>query len=203
MIHIKNRRKYSGSGIYVGREMPYLNLAGSTLGNRCKGNTRQQRISNYRAWLWEQIKLRNEVYAELVRIARLARRRDVTLICWCDPEPCHATVIARAIEWLIATYPEEVKATFDNDEELNSYGMSRVGCILEDDEYVEKIDKEGECAACSTPTRWQLGAYLVFCEAILPSGRIVRRDIELYCCSEDCARALRPHEPPVAEVMAG
>ncbi len=73
MIHIKDKHTYRGPGIYVGREMPRLNLAGSVLGNKCEGKTRRDRIANYRIWLWQQIKLRNEVYAELRRIAELCR----------------------------------------------------------------------------------------------------------------------------------
>src|SRR5262245_22610615 len=93
---------YLQPGIYVGRAMPRLNLAGSVLGNRCPGKTRQERIAAYRIWLWQQIKLRNEVYDELRRIAALAKQGDVTLICWCTPQPCHIEVIRRSVEYLNA-----------------------------------------------------------------------------------------------------
>jgi hypothetical protein len=101
MIRIENKKTYRGKGIYVGRKMP--GIPGSLLGNPfrigCDG-TRVQIISKYRRWLWEQIKLKNEAYDELRRIAELARQGDVTLVCWCVPELCHATVIERSVEFL-------------------------------------------------------------------------------------------------------
>jgi Domain of unknown function (DUF4326) len=72
MIFNKNRQTYHGPGIYVGRAMPRLNLAGSVLGNPFKigrDGTREVALIKYRLWLWEQIKLKNEVYSELRRIA--------------------------------------------------------------------------------------------------------------------------------------
>ena len=102
MIHIENKRTYRGDGIYVGRKMP--GIPGSVLGNPFRigrDGTRVQVIAKYRRWLWEQIKLKNEAYDELRRIADLARRGDVTMVCWCAPElPCHATVIERSVEYL-------------------------------------------------------------------------------------------------------
>jgi hypothetical protein len=85
------------------RRMP--GLPGSVLGNPFRigrDGTRDQVIAKYRRWLWEQIKLKNEAYVELRRIAELARRGDITLICWCAPELCHATVIERSVEYLNA-----------------------------------------------------------------------------------------------------
>jgi hypothetical protein len=87
MIHIENKKTYRGKGIYVGRMMP--GLPGSILGNPFRigrDGTRDQVIAKYRRWLWEQIKLKNEAYVELRRIAELARRGDITLVCWCAPE---------------------------------------------------------------------------------------------------------------------
>jgi Domain of unknown function (DUF4326)/Protein of unknown function, DUF488 len=109
MIHRKDKHTYDGPGIYCGREMPRLGLAGSVLGNPFRvgrDGTLEEVIQKYRRWLWERMKLRNEVYAELVRIAALAKQGDVTLICWCeDPKPCHIDVIRRAVEWLDAQPP--------------------------------------------------------------------------------------------------
>jgi hypothetical protein len=104
MIHIENKKAYRGDGIYVGRKMP--GIPGSVLGNPFqigRDGTRSQVIERYRCWLWEQIKLKNEAYAELRRIAELAQRGDVTLVCWCAPELCHATVIKRSVEYLNST----------------------------------------------------------------------------------------------------
>ncbi|MCI0662595.1 MAG: DUF4326 domain-containing protein [Acidobacteria bacterium] len=102
MIHIENKKTYRSEGIYAGRKMP--GIPGSVLGNPFRigrDGTRLQIISKYRCRLWEQIKLKNEAYDELRRIAELARRGDVTLVCWCAPElPCQATVIERSVEYL-------------------------------------------------------------------------------------------------------
>jgi uncharacterized protein DUF4326 len=100
MIYIKDRHIYKGSGIYVGREMPYLGLAGSVLGNRCGGRTREERIANFRRDLWGKMKRREKEYWELKRIAELALHEDIILICWCAPKPCHAEVIRDAVEFL-------------------------------------------------------------------------------------------------------
>jgi Domain of unknown function (DUF4326) len=104
MIYIENKKTYRGAGIYVGRMM--LGIPGSVLGNPFqigRDGTRVQVISKYRRWLWEQIKFRNEAYDELRRIAEMARRGDVTLVCWCAPELCHANVIGRSVEYLNST----------------------------------------------------------------------------------------------------
>jgi len=110
MIHIENKKTYRGEGIYVGRKMP--GLPGSVLGNPFRIGcdwTRVQVIAKYRRWLWEQIKLKNEAYDELRRIAELARQGDVTLVCWCAPELCHATVIERSVEYLNSTSAAEME----------------------------------------------------------------------------------------------
>jgi Domain of unknown function (DUF4326) len=108
MIHIENKRYYRGNGIYIGRP--------SLLGNPFvigRDGTRLEVVSQYRRWLWLQIKLRGKVYYELRRIGELARRGDVALICWCKEPchviPCHGDVVKSAIEWMnchVAPAPE-------------------------------------------------------------------------------------------------
>jgi len=101
MIHVENKKTYRGDGIYVGRKMP--GLPDSVLGNPFRigrDGTRAEVIAKYRRWLWEQIKLKKEAYVELRRIAELSRQGDITLVCWCAPELCHATVIERSVEYL-------------------------------------------------------------------------------------------------------
>jgi hypothetical protein len=53
MIYSKDKHKYDGPGIYVGRAMPRLGLKGSVLGNRSKRKTRLERIANFRVDLWK------------------------------------------------------------------------------------------------------------------------------------------------------
>jgi|SRR5262245_14152715 len=99
MIRIENKRYYSGDGIYIGR--PSLLSNPFVIG---RDGTRLEVVAQYRSWLWQQIKLRDNVYCELNHIAELARRGDVTLICWCKVPghvvPCHGDIIKSAAEWI-------------------------------------------------------------------------------------------------------
>jgi len=99
MIRIENKKYYRGEGVYIGRP--------SLLGNPFKigkDGTRQEVIRRYRHWLWEQIKRRGEVFRELESLAAIARRGELTLICWCKERDrdldCHGDLVMRAIEWL-------------------------------------------------------------------------------------------------------
>jgi Domain of unknown function (DUF4326) len=99
MIRIENKKYYSGDGVYIGRP--------SILGNPFKigkDGTREEVIQKYRVWLWEHIKRRDRIYRELERLAAIARRSDLTLICWCKERDrdvdCHGDPLKRSIEWL-------------------------------------------------------------------------------------------------------
>lgn len=104
MIFVKNRKTYKGAGIYVGRAMPAI--CGSVLGNPYKVKPHgayelDESLCLYRRWLWQH--LRSEtgaVYGELLRLKRLAKQGDLTLICWCEPAPCHANIIKSCLEWM-------------------------------------------------------------------------------------------------------
>jgi hypothetical protein len=95
MIKIENKKTYRGEGIYIGRP--------SLLGNPFEIGVHGERgdvIGLYRLWLWNRILEQGEVYAELKRLARLAKRGHLTLICWCVPKPCHGRVVQRALDYL-------------------------------------------------------------------------------------------------------
>jgi len=99
MISIVNRKTYRGEGVYIGRP--------SLLGNPFRigeHGTRDAVISKYRAWLWRQIQQQNEVYRELLRLAEVARKGDLTLICWCKrpnrPVSCHGDILKAAVTWI-------------------------------------------------------------------------------------------------------
>lgn len=92
---------------YVGWEQPRLGLERSPLANpySCKPRhnrqrvhvpTRQTAIQGYRQWLWETIQAEDEAVLAALR----ALREEQVLVCWCRPKPCHATIIARAAQWL-------------------------------------------------------------------------------------------------------
>ena len=109
-VKIVNRKTYKGRSEYIGRTMP--GLAGSPLANQYKVRphgryTREESVLNlYRKWLWEEIQKREgPAYLELLRLAALAKQRDLILSCWCEPELCHGTPIKNAIEFLIKTKP--------------------------------------------------------------------------------------------------
>jgi hypothetical protein len=80
----------------------------SSLGNPFPMEHESQRedvIAEYRIWLWVMIKSGNEpVLNELRMLARAVHEhRVVTLYCYCAPKPCHANVVARAVDWIIKT----------------------------------------------------------------------------------------------------
>jgi len=99
VITIVNRKTYRGEGVYIGRP--------SSLGNPYRigeDGSRDEVITKYRAWLWQQIRQRREVYRELFRLAEIARNSDLYLICWCkqiDREvSCHGDILKSAITWI-------------------------------------------------------------------------------------------------------
>lgn len=55
---------------------------------------RAQVITKYRAWFEKALTEDERVQAKVEMIADEAARRDVTLLCHCAPEACHADVIA-------------------------------------------------------------------------------------------------------------
>ena len=91
--------------IYIGRPSP--------LGNPYKMNGEESRdtvVELYHQWLWNQIKwsrdpdIDHSAFNELIRITRLVKSgKNVRLVCWCAPSPCHGDIIIRAINWLIST----------------------------------------------------------------------------------------------------
>ena len=96
MIYIVNCRNHRGARVYVGRP--------SVLGNPfvlgCDGD-RAAVIAQYRRWLWQQVQRESgAVWDELQRLATLAETTDLTLGCWCSPQPCHADVIKSCIEYV-------------------------------------------------------------------------------------------------------
>ena len=81
--------------IYVGRP--------SVLGNPFKigkDGTREEVILKYKHYLCDCIRKKNNpVYNELKRLKELHDKgKDLVLVCWCYPKPCHAEIIKRAIE---------------------------------------------------------------------------------------------------------
>jgi len=94
-IRIENRHTYNGKGVYVGRP--------SVLGNTFRigrDGDRKTVIKKNLRWLRKKYIERGAVYRELHRLAEMARREDLILICWCAPRACHAYLIAYIVREL-------------------------------------------------------------------------------------------------------
>jgi uncharacterized protein DUF4326 len=93
MITIANKQR-GVCGIYVGRPSP--------LGNPsplCREEDRAAVIRDYEDWLAEQLlDPSSPASFEIHRLAMLARKQDVCLVCFCAPKACHADIIKRTIE---------------------------------------------------------------------------------------------------------
>jgi hypothetical protein len=96
MITFVNLRNYRGKCIYVARP--------SILGNPFvigKDGDRPMVNRRYRRWLWNELQRGyGPVFDEIHRLARLAKASDLTLGCWCVPQPCHGFIIRDCIEYL-------------------------------------------------------------------------------------------------------
>lgn len=84
--------------IYVGRPTP--------LGNPWtlpKGEDPGATLDKYKAWLNLQWTTQNSVVVKALKdLAQIyIERGELTLACWCAPNPCHADVIAAAVEAII------------------------------------------------------------------------------------------------------
>lgn len=105
-INVVNRRTYQNNGefdIYIGR--------GSVLGNpftsipidRTKAefqcNSREESIEMFKEYIINKINNKDkQVCDELNFIYKIAKDRNVNLICYCKPKSCHGDVIKEIIE---------------------------------------------------------------------------------------------------------
>jgi hypothetical protein len=93
MITIGNK-KHGARGIYVGRPSPL----GNPFAMQCEAE-RASVIRDYEDWLAEQLLApRSAASIEMSRLAGLARKQDICLLCFCVPKACHADIIKRTIE---------------------------------------------------------------------------------------------------------
>ena len=58
-----------------------------------RDGSRDEVIDRYRADLWRRIR------AGEVSLEELAELNGCWLACWCEPEPCHGDMLARAAAW--------------------------------------------------------------------------------------------------------
>lgn len=94
MIRVASKR-HGATGEYIGRPSP--------LGNPFvigRDGDRDEVIAKYRAWLEKAISpgVNTPARDEFIRLWRLARAGDVTLVCWCAPLACHGDVLKEKLE---------------------------------------------------------------------------------------------------------
>ena len=93
MITVGNKQR-GARGISVGRPSP--------LGNPFAMQGEAERaavIRDYAEWLAEQLlDPKSAASIEIHRLAALARKQDLCLVCFCAPKACHADIIKRTIE---------------------------------------------------------------------------------------------------------
>ena len=107
VVNVKRMKRLESDVWYVGRKGRYQ---ASALGNPYKPQIRGvgETLPKYKRYLWEQIKKgmageTSAVWSELVKLTESVKAGQTTKLgCWCAPRPCHAEVIAQAVEWLIA-----------------------------------------------------------------------------------------------------
>ncbi len=97
----------NSSIFYVGRKFKDIN--GSALGNPFKigkDGSRQDVVAKYRQWLWQKVQKGmkgedNQVWQELLNLLEYYKENgEMSLICWCYPQACHADVVKSCLEWL-------------------------------------------------------------------------------------------------------
>lgn len=102
MITVRNKRNYSGTGIYIGRPSVFGNPFEIKKGDPWR--TREKVVLHYRDWLKEQLIQYDDTFMSLMEpLVELARKTDVNLICWCAPLACHGDVIKECVESIIST----------------------------------------------------------------------------------------------------
>jgi hypothetical protein len=80
----------SGVVVYIGRP--------SIFGNPYQGGTREEQIAFYRGYWLDSMGKHGGFRRAAENLLDIARTRDVYLVCWCAPKPCHGDIIKRWIE---------------------------------------------------------------------------------------------------------
>ena len=122
-------RKDGIAYIYCGRPSPLGNPFAIS-----RNNPREVVIEKFRKQLWKDIKQFDEKPTKLaipvLEIAEMAATeqfpdgselKGIVLLCYCNPKPCHAAVIARCIKWLVEkstfySLPESEPEEEENDD---------------------------------------------------------------------------------------
>lgn len=90
------RYVYIGRGSALGNPFTHLDNQGKA---EYKVESREIAVESYRKYLEEKIKSKDKaVCNELNRIYKLAMNKEIYLVCYCAPKPCHGDVIKEIIE---------------------------------------------------------------------------------------------------------
>ena len=73
-----------------------------------RDGTQEHVVARYRLWLRQQWRRGGAVRQALKQLAATYRRDgQLTLLCWCTPQPCHADVIREA---MLGIWAKEVRS---------------------------------------------------------------------------------------------
>jgi len=101
LIEIKKYSKYKGPGEYIGRFNYFHKLKASPLKNPFSGpmnyEANLRKIKKFKELL-ESLTKDSPQWKEIRRLKQIYKdKKELTLICWCDPLPCHGDIIRSAI----------------------------------------------------------------------------------------------------------
>ena len=101
MIQVVNKKSYKGDGFHVCRPSPlgnpYSHLTGTLA--QFKVSSRDEAVDKYKIWLENRLDNDNPTSRAFVALLdEYDRTGELTLICCCAPERCHAEIIKEFIE---------------------------------------------------------------------------------------------------------
>ncbi len=101
MIEIKKYCDYNGPGEYIGRYNYYYKLKASPLQNPFTGPVNHKSnlrlVGKFKKFL-ESLPEDSVQWKEIRRLQQIYKvKRELVLVCWCDPLPCHGEIIKSAI----------------------------------------------------------------------------------------------------------
>jgi len=99
-IFIENKKNYGGKGVYIGRP----SIFGNPFSNKKSGlrvietKTAEESVSKYEKYFVQRIKSDPYFRREFIRLVDTYEENDsITLICWCNPHPCHGEILKKYI----------------------------------------------------------------------------------------------------------
>ncbi|HOI72439.1 MAG TPA: DUF4326 domain-containing protein [Methanobacterium sp.] len=101
MIEIKNFSRNKGPGEYIGRYNYFYKLKASPLQNPFTGpinlESKLRLVEKFKKFI-KSLPEESPQWREIRRLQRIYEdKRELKLICWCDPLPCHGEIIKSAI----------------------------------------------------------------------------------------------------------